>query len=90
MTTKELVELHNEDLKRDGLFEKSVSAGTTRADFRRALNASLGGRVEEGGRQYRNHVYGNRSRAYGDYLYRQDRDMFENDYHQWLAGNYTI
>ena len=31
-----------------------------------------------------NNKYGNRKRAYGDYLYAQDRDKFEWDFQEWL------
>lgn len=33
-----------------------------------------------------NNKYGNRKRAYGDYLYHQDREKFEVDYAEWKAA----
>lgn len=35
-------------------------------------------------------VRGQRKRPYGDYLWFQDRPMFENDYQEWLAGRLEI
>jgi hypothetical protein len=36
--------------------------------------------------QYKNGVRGQRTRLYGDYLYSQDREMFNAEYQNWLKG----
>jgi len=82
MTTKELVRLHNEDLERDGLM--ALAEIYSLKMFRDELNAEVKGRPADGGYQYRNFAFTNRKRAYGDYLYYQDRDMFECNYRDWL------
>jgi hypothetical protein len=87
METKELVRLHEQSMERDGVLSLTKIKGTRRADFRRLLNERADGRVPEGGKSYRNHVFGNRVRAYGDYLYACDRDMFEDNYRRWLLGD---
>jgi hypothetical protein len=57
----------------------------TRKEFREFLNqqfpASDGAYTKgERGR------HGPRTRAYGDHLWHQDREMFENDYREFRAG----
>lgn len=53
--------------------------------FRELLNKESQGRVDEGGSIWKNDKYGNTKRAYGDYLYSQDREMFNLNYQEWLA-----
>ena len=88
MTTKELVQAHDKNKAEDGVLH--LVKVYTRKMFREHLNAEaeIGANdgINAGGHaSYRNHVFGNRKRAYGDYLYHQDRDMFEDNYRCWLS-----
>ena len=38
------------------------------------------------GGEYRNGLYHNRIRAYGDYLYAQDRDKFNMEFSEWCKA----
>lgn len=38
---------------------------------------------------WKHNQYHQRTRLYGDYLYNQDRDMFDENYGRWLKGNYN-
>lgn len=49
--------------------------------FRAYLNALPG----DGG--HRHNRYNQRTRAYGDYLFAQDREKFEVDMQEWLKQN---
>ncbi len=84
MTNKELTLAHLEYIKKDGVFE--LSKRFTMKMFREELNRESGQRPEDGGKSWRNNVFGNRKRAYGDYLFRQDRDMFMDNYRRWLLS----
>lgn len=61
----------------------------TRKQFREALNKKYPNP------NFRNKgndgiIRGQRKRAYGDYLWFQDRPMFENDYQEYLKGRLEI
>lgn len=74
----------------------------SRADYRRKLNtddqADRVAAVERNRSRYgnlaeavtdtkhRNAPYRQRTRLYGDYLWHQDRDMFEVNYAEWCAA----
>lgn len=64
-------------------FAKNLSP----ANYRRFLNELSKGRVEEGGVVHKNNQYGNRKRAMGDYLYNQDRDMFNDQLSRVKLGS---
>lgn len=55
----------------------------TRADYRRYLNALYPNASEVSGKGA-NGRYRPTKRAYGDYLYAQDREMFEVNYQEWI------
>lgn len=55
----------------------------TRKEFREHLNQKFPADPET---NHRNGRYKQKTRAYGDYLWNQDRAMFENDYQEYLAG----
>jgi hypothetical protein len=66
---------------------------TTKKAFREHLNQQdLAGRkaIAEAGSivdpLHRNGRYQQRTRLYGDYLYSQDRAMFDHEFEQWKAG----
>lgn len=84
MSNKELVAWHDVHKQRDGVMH--LVKKFTRKMFREEMNETAKGRVDAGGKAWRNNIYGNRKRAYGDYLYTQDRDMFEDDYRRWLIS----
>ena len=54
---------------------------TSRAAYRRHLNETIGVSTSVKGAGYRA-----RTRPYGDYLWHQDREMFEIAYQEWLAS----
>lgn len=81
-TNKQLDEFNKESLVRDEVFE--LSKKYPKKLFREFMNEEAKGRVENGGKIWRNNIFGNRKRAYGDYLFAQDRDMFNNNYRLWL------
>jgi hypothetical protein len=54
----------------------------TKKAFREFLNKQ---EQEIGGPLHRHGVYHQRKRAYGDYLYFQDRDKFDVDFAEWVA-----
>lgn len=62
----------------------------TKKQFRELLNAKFpaapGGTSDPGYRKGDRNQFGPTKRAYGDYLWHQDRDMFNEDYRQYLAG----
>lgn len=55
--------------------------------FREYLNSldHLGNHRSEHTHNGRRHIFGQRTRKYGDYLYAQDREKFNVDYEEWLA-----
>jgi hypothetical protein len=58
--------------------------------FRDYLNHNFGGRVDDPsfqGTPWRNNQYHQAKRAYGDYLYSQDRDMFNENLGRALRGD---
>lgn len=82
MTNKELTASHVASMEPHLL---ELSKTSTRKMFREKMNAEANGRVDQGGVSY--HTVGehkNRKRAYGDYLFAQDRDIFECSYRRWL------
>lgn len=52
-----------------------------RKAFREWLNATYGTDAE-----YRNGRYRQRTRPYGDYVYAQDREMFEHEFAEAMRG----
>lgn len=58
-------------------------AKKSKAEFRARLNALPY-------QDYKNGRRGQRVRLYGDYLYAQDRELYEHDYREWRAGRLTI
>ena len=56
----------------------------TKKAFRQYLNEQ----AEKHGYKHKNFRFGQRVRPYGDYLYAQDRDMFNENYGRWLKGEY--
>jgi hypothetical protein len=57
----------------------------TRKEFREHLNQKFPFKADDVGKGDRNQ-YKARKRAYGDYLWHQDREMFEMDYQEYLKG----
>jgi hypothetical protein len=51
---------------------------TTMKAFREVLNAR-----HAGTENHRNYAFHQRTRGYGDYLYFQDREMFDMEYAEW-------
>lgn len=83
ITKQEIVQYSEERIVEMGL--KELSQKHTRAMFRQYLNVEYGGRVDQGADyQHKNNEFVQRKRAYGDYLYNQDRSMFETIYREWL------
>ena len=56
----------------------------TRKEYRKHLNDTLG--FDTDGKGF-NARYKARTRKYGDYLWFQDREMFEVSYHEYIAEN---
>ncbi len=54
----------------------------TKKEFREYLNREYPAEVE---RYNVKEQYGSRTRAYGDYLYNQDRIKFNINYQEWLT-----
>jgi hypothetical protein len=59
----------------------------TRKQFRKLLNEKIG--FDNSGKGINNRYKPNK-RLYGDYLWHQDREMFEVTYQEYIAGNLTI
>jgi hypothetical protein len=59
----------------------SIPRTHSRAAFRRALNAACAT-----GSKHKHGRYAQRARAYGDYLYFQDRDKFDDEWEAWKRG----
>ena len=55
---------------------------TTKKAFREYLN-----QLCKDGNKWKNGVYSQRKREYGDYLYHQDKEQFEVQYKKWLEEN---
>ena len=53
----------------------------TRKEYRQYLNQTIG--LDKQGKGTRN-IYKPRTRLYGDYLFHQDRDMFEASYQEHI------
>lgn len=58
----------------------------TRKEFREYLNQKFPFNPNENNKRGDKGQYGQRKRAYGDYLWHQDREFFENDYQDYLKG----
>lgn len=56
----------------------------TRKEFRQYLNEQFPFNPSQNNKRGEAGAYGQRKRAYGDYLWNQDRAMFENDYREHL------
>lgn len=56
----------------------------TRAEFRRHLNEQFPFNPEHNNKKGETGRYRQVKRAYGDYLWHQDREMFEADYREHL------
>ena len=60
----------------------------TKKAFREWLNQQDIIRQSIGLTKYHHNQYHQVSRLYGDYLYYQDRDMFNENYGRWVNGEY--
>lgn len=58
----------------------------TKKAFREYLNTLNSPAVNP----WRNGRYAQRTRLYGDYLYAQDREMFDFEYDAWLAKQRSV
>lgn len=56
----------------------------TKKEYREYLNETIG--LDDQGKGTNNR-YKPRSRLYGDYLWHQDRDMFEASYQEYIENN---
>jgi len=84
---KALVALHDENKRRSGVLE--LTRTYTRKMFRAHLSAESQAWAQSknaaGHGAWKNGSYRNSKRPYGDYLFHQDRDMFEDLYRLWLV-----
>lgn len=66
----------------------------TKKAFRELLNAKFpaqpGMTSDPGYKKGDRNQFGPRKRAYGDYLWHQDRCMFDEDYRQYCAGKLDL